>query len=78
MRRVQVQLTDEQIDALKRQADASGEGVSAEVRRAVDAWVANAERKAKVERALEAIGGFHSGLSDLAERHDEYLTEGAE
>ena len=75
MKRVQVQLTDSQLEALKRQADLSGEGVASVVRRAVDAWLADGERKLLIERALTAIGGFHSGLGDLAERHDDYLNE---
>ena len=28
----------------------------------------------RLENGIEAIGGFHSGLGDLAERHDDYLT----
>ncbi len=74
MQRVQIHLTDEQLSALKRQTEATGEGLSSQVRRAVDAWIATAERDATVRRAIEAIGGFHSGVGDLAERHDEYLT----
>lgn len=75
MQRVQVQLTDGQLRALRRYADASGEGVAALVRKAVDLWIGNEERNHHVDRALEAIGGFHSGLGDLAERHDSYLDE---
>jgi hypothetical protein len=75
MRRVQVQLADEQLDALRREAQQRGEGVSTVVRRAVDAWISNSERAGRVERALQAIGGFHSGLGDVAERHDDYLGE---
>ena len=75
MKRVQVQLTDSQLDALKRHADATGEGVASVVRRAVDAWLRDDDHKVLVERALSAIGGFRSGLGDLAERHDEYLNE---
>ncbi len=74
MQRVQIHLTDEQLSALKRQTEATGEGLSSQVRRAVDAWIATAERDATVRRAIEAIGGFHSGVGDLAERHDDYLT----
>ena len=74
MQRVQIHLTDEQLSALKRQTEATGERLSSQVRRAVDAWIATAERDATVRRAIEAIGGFHSGLGDLAERHDDYLT----
>jgi len=74
MQRVQIRLTEEQVSALKRQAEGTGEGLSEQLQRAVDAWIATTERDAIVRRALEAIGGFHSGLGDLAENHDDYLT----
>jgi ABC-type transporter Mla subunit MlaD len=77
MQRVQVQLTDEQLQALRKYADAKGEGMAALVRQAVDIWISNEARRDHVDRALEAIGGFHSGLGDLAERHDAYLDEGS-
>jgi hypothetical protein len=77
MQRVQVQLTDEQLQALRKYADAKGEGMAALVRQAVDTWISNEARRDHVDRALEAIGGFHSGLGDLAERHDAYLDEGS-
>jgi hypothetical protein len=76
-RRVQVQLTKEQIDALRRLGAARGEGISPLVRQAVDHLIRAEERAAVVEQALAAIGGFHSGLGDLAERHDDYLDEDA-
>lgn len=75
MHHVQIELTDEQLDALTRQAEVSGQDVATLVRRAVDVWVVNEEHEAKVRRALEAVGGFHSGLGDLADRHDDYLGE---
>jgi len=43
----------------------------------VDAWIAEEGRAQRVERALAAIGGFHSGLGDLSERHDDYQEGGA-
>ena len=78
MKRVQIQLTDSQLNALKRQAEATGEGVASVVRRAVDAWLEEDGRNVLVERALSAVGGFHSGLGDLGERHDDYLVEDIE
>jgi ABC-type transporter Mla subunit MlaD len=75
MQRVQIQLTDEQLNALRKYADAKGEGMAALVRQAVDIWISNETRRDHVDRALEAIGGFHSGLGDLAERHDAYIDE---
>jgi hypothetical protein len=78
MRRVQIQLTEQQLEVLRQRAGLAGGGVAAQVRKAVDAWIASEEQDARVQRALEAIGGFHSGLGDLAERHDAYLADDAE
>jgi hypothetical protein len=75
MQRVQVQFTDDQVRALRQQAAQLHEPIAAVVRRAVDALIAEHERHARVERAMSAIGGFHSGLGDLAEHHDRYLDE---
>jgi hypothetical protein len=75
MQRVHEQLTDEQLGALRKYANANGEGLAAQVRKAVDWWIRNEERTYQLDRALEAIGGFHSGLGDLADRHDSYLDE---
>lgn len=77
MQRVQVQLTPKQVDALRRLGAARGEGISPLVRQAVDQLIRTEERAALVEQALTAIGGFRSGLGDLAERHDAYLDEDA-
>ena len=75
MRRVQIQLTDEQIRALRIRADGSRRPLAAIVRDAVDAWVSADDRRLQRDRALASIGGFHSGLGDLAERHDEFVDE---
>lgn len=77
MERVQVQLTDSQLDVLRRRSDATGKSLAALVREAVAAWIADDERQQRIDRALAAIGGFHSGLGDLAENHDRYLDEDA-
>jgi hypothetical protein len=75
MRRLQVQFTTEQADALQLGAAAADRPIAAIVREAVDDWIATNERRRRVDRALAAIGGFHSGLGDLAENHDRYLEE---
>ena len=76
MKRVQVQLTDEQVAALRKLAETTGEGTAGTVRSAVDDWIAKHEREALWERAMSVVGKFHSGLGDLAENHDYYLGEG--
>ena len=75
MKRVQIQFTDAQIRALRVRADGSSRPVAAIVRDAVDAWFAADDRRLQRDRALASIGGFHSGLGDLAERHDEFVDE---
>ena len=76
MTRMQVQFKADQAAALRAQADAVGRPVAAIVREAVDAWLAGRERDRVWARALSAIGAGHSGLGDLAEEHDKYLSEG--
>jgi len=73
MRRMQVQFTDEQAHALQERASGTRRPIAAVVRDAVDALIATDQRHMRHERAVAAIGGFHSGLGDLAERHDDYL-----
>ena len=75
MQRVQVQFTQEQIDALAQRAAGSGRSVAAVVREAVDVLLAGDEQRRRIDRALASIGGFRSGLGDLAEEHDRYLDE---
>jgi hypothetical protein len=77
MTRVQVQFTDEVARAMRLRAKRAGRPVASLVRDAVDAWLeADARRDAR-DRAMQSIGGFRSGLGDLAEHHDRYLDEEA-
>ena len=78
MERVLVQLTGEELTRLRQRSSASGRSVAALVREAVDEWIARDERAGRVERALATVGQFRSGLGDLAENHDRYLTDEAE
>ena len=75
MRRMQVQFTDEQVRTLQERASDSRRPIAAVIRDAVDAWIAADAQRRRRELALAAIGGFHSGLGDLAEHHDRYLEE---
>lgn len=75
MRRMQVQFTERQVEGILRRAGESGRSFAAVVREAVDAMLAGDERNARVERALSAIGGFHSGLGNLADDHDRHTDE---
>lgn len=78
MLRTQIQLTEEQARALKELAHREGKSVAELTRQAIDYWlrtfspVSPDERR---RRAIRAAQGFHSGVADLSERHDEYLAE---
>jgi len=76
--RLQVQLTEEQADRLRKAAESEGASQAEIVRRSLEAYLRRPiqAREATVRaRALELIGAFSSGLSDVAEHHDRYLAE---
>ena len=78
MQRLQVQLTEEQADHLRKTAESEGASQAEIVRRALEAYLRRpiqAREAAVRARALELIGVFSSGLSDVAENHDRYLAE---
>ena len=78
MVRTQIQLTEKQAKALKELAAAQGVSVAELIRQSVDkflrssGYLTSTERR---QRALAAIGRFHSGHTDISTRHDQYLTE---
>jgi len=76
MRRTQIQLSDEVVGKLREVARISHRSVAAVIREALSDWFEHRERDSLVERALAAVGAFHSGLGDLAENHDKYLAAG--
>lgn len=78
MTRVQVSFTDDEAAALRERSRESGRPITAIVREAVRGWLGDAERRTRIDRALGAIGGFHSGLTDFAENHDEYFVQAIE
>lgn len=80
MRRVQIQLPQEQYLRLEARAAAAGESMAATVRRALDVQDAAEERRGRIDAALHAIhtSHFRSGLHDIAENHDEYFVQGIE
>jgi uncharacterized protein Yka (UPF0111/DUF47 family) len=80
MRRVQLQLTDDQADYLAMRASREDASVAELVRGIVDKERAGDERRRRIEVALEALKkpGFRSGLGDVAENHDEYFVQAIE
>jgi hypothetical protein len=77
MIRTQIQLTEEQSQALREMAAREKVSVAELIRRAVNSLLQSEtiSMEERRRRAIAAVGRFHSGISDLAERHDEYLAE---
>ena len=78
MIRTQIQLTERQHELLKRMAREENASMAELIRRAVDLLEKRRTGRSAEEireRAKAAIGRFHSGLSDLAEKHDEYFAD---
>lgn len=78
MVRTQVQLTEEQAKLLRQLAASKHLSVAEIIRQAVDNFLKSqviVDLEEKKQRAIEAIGRFHSGVSDLSEAHDRHLTE---
>jgi len=77
MIRTQISLTEDQMARLRREAKRRGVPIAEVVRDAVDRVVPQdpGARRAKLERALAAVGRFRSGSGDVAARHDEIAGE---
>jgi hypothetical protein len=78
MVRTQIQLSEEQVAALKRLAHSRGCSIAQVVRDAVDLVVRQGPAASPRElraRAAAASGRFRSGLKDLSRAHDRYLAE---
>lgn len=81
MVRTQVQLTNEQVQELKRMAADRGVSMAEIIRQSIDAFMRTPGLPSQAElrrRALLAAGSLRGGPSDLAKRHDEYLVEAYE
>lgn len=75
MVRTQIQLTEEQMQALRQLSAEKGQSVAELVRTGVDQMLRDTNRKARAQRFLDAAGKFNSGLGDVSENHDKYLAE---
>lgn len=75
MLRTQVQLTEEQISALRRVSAATGWSMASLIREAVDQMASRGVEDLAWERALNAVGSAASGRSDLSAEHDRHLAE---
>ena len=78
MVRTQVQLTHEQLGALRRISAETGRSVADLVREGVKLYLEAQKRPPREElarRALSVVGRCSSGLGDVSENHDRYLAE---
>jgi len=79
MVRMQIQFTEEEVAALRREAAQRHMSISAVVRGAVDERLDHPRPELSLEerkaRAKAACGRFRSGLGDVSARHDEYFAD---
>lgn len=77
MLRTQIQLKEEQIEWLRSKARTKGISVSQLIRESIKFYQTHEEHlpEDRKKKALEAVGRFSSGTSDVSERHDNYLAE---
>ena len=76
MLRMQIQFTQDQIDKLKSLAFAKRTSCSELVRQALDHWFEaqfDSSLEEKKKKALEALGLYSSGHTNVSEQHDKYL-----
>lgn len=81
MVRTQIQLTEEQVNQLKKLAQAKHLSVAELVRQAIDILIKSSaalDIKEQRKRAIAAAGRFHSKVPDLSTAHDRYLHEAFE
>jgi len=81
MVRTQIQLTEEQANALKEIAAKENVSVAEIIRRSVDTTIVlscGLTRDERRRRAAALSGRFHSGKTDVARNHDAYLVEAYE
>ena len=72
MVRMQIQFTEEQAARLRAEARARGVSISSIVRERYEAAPPTVPSR---RAALESMGSFTSGLTDIARNHDDYLPE---
>jgi hypothetical protein len=77
MIRTQITISERQARRLRRLAAERGVSMAHLIREAIEAYAPDDEaaKAARIERALAAAGRFDSGLTDVSERHDDYLAE---
>jgi hypothetical protein len=77
MVRTQIQIEEDQIEWLRNKAKEKRMSVSQLIREGVEFYRTHVERlpEDKKKKALAAVGMYASGISDISEKHDDYLAE---
>ena len=76
MVRTQIQLTEEQVSALRRAAAQQNRSFAEMIRVSVDCYLKHESgRASRYRRAAAVAGRFNSGLADISTDHDRYLAE---
>lgn len=73
MIRTQISLTEEQMQALRREASRRHTSIAAIVRKAVDVELGEEERQERLRAIMSVVGKYRSGHSDIGLKHDLYL-----
>jgi len=77
MVRTQIQIEEDQVRWLRERAKGRGVSVSQLIREGVDFYRKYEDRfpEDQKKKALAAIGRYASGVSDISEKHDDYLAK---
>jgi hypothetical protein len=75
MIRTQIQLTTDQVDALKRVARERGVSMAEVLRQLVDEHLRTSPSVDPRQRAIRAVGRHHSGRHDVSREHDRELSD---
>jgi Ribbon-helix-helix protein, copG family len=78
MVRTQVQLTENQLKALRHASAETGKSIAELIRLGVEQYLAgrnDVSREERIERAIRVGSRFSSGLTDVSVNHDKYLAE---
>ena len=78
MVRTQIQMTEEQVKALKRIALSRHLSIAELIRQAVDTVIRTntmVDIEERRKRAIDIVGRFSSGKRDISRKHDTYLVE---
>jgi predicted DNA-binding protein len=78
MIRTQVQLTEDQLKALRQISATTGRSTAELIRNGIDQYLAGrhvSKAEDRMERAMRVAGAFSSGVADVSADHDRHLAE---